>query len=50
LLAYFDSECENCGDSIIEGDEIVNMEGEWICAACNEEWQTELQEVFGFEE
>lgn len=33
-LADFDSQCGLCDERIREGDEIENVEGEWVHAQC----------------
>lgn len=29
--AQFDSDCPECGDAIYEGDDIVLVDGVWVC-------------------
>jgi hypothetical protein len=36
-IANFDSRCTLCDGRIHEGDDIVNVDGEWVHAACAEE-------------
>jgi formylmethanofuran dehydrogenase subunit E len=43
VRAIYDGRCPSCDEPIYEGDDIANIDGEWLCADCAEESGEELQ-------
>lgn len=37
FVTKFDSECQNCGSEVEEGDEMFSDDGEFICNECARE-------------
>ena len=38
VTARWDSECDECGDYIFEGEQLrADGEGNWLCSICGEE-------------
>ena len=34
FLTQFDSDCNSCGDTVDEGDEMYACEGQFLCPSC----------------
>jgi hypothetical protein len=43
IPASYESECPLCMDRIVEGEEIVTVDGEWVHADCAEDNEYEVE-------